>query len=111
MTRSEMQAAVVLYTILTAISMVLCHEVRRNAYDNVWEDPVVKNYTRAMKASLTLHNTTMSNGTAPVTWNSGVFYSSKMPYNLCSFALLSPLAYYWNIYLERFSGPATGSRS
>ena len=112
MTRSSLQSTVIQYTIIIALNMILNHEIGRNAYDSVWEDPVLKNLTTTMKNvtanGAALNNSTSNNSslalgsTVPLPDDSEGFYLSYFPRNVLVHALLCPLVYYWHIYLERF---------
>ena len=107
MTRSQLQSAVVQYTVLVALDMILVHEIGRDAYDAVWEDPVLKNLTATM-------NNFTPNTTVPTNSTSGMdsagssskiaesFYLKSLPRHVFVHALLFPLAYYWQVFLERF---------
>lgn len=115
MTRSQLQWAVIPYTIIVTFNMILIHEIGRNAYDHVWEDPVLKNFTTTFNRipingtasyngtsgndTLTLNNTTIG---AHLEENFEHFYRSVLPRNIFVGVLLFPLSYYWHIYLERF---------
>ena len=116
MTRSQMQSAVIQSTILVTLNMIISHEIGRNAYDNVWEDPVLKNLTTAFKnipsnATASSNATALTNSTSSATGSASpltfleepeAFYLSFLPRNVFVYALLCPLSYYWQIYLERF---------
>jgi hypothetical protein len=111
MTRSSLQSTVIQYTVIVTFNMILNHEIGRNAYDSVWEDPVLKNLTTTMK-NITANGTALNNGTSnnstlalgsavPLSGDSEGFYFSYLPRNVLVHALLCPLVYYWHIYLER----------
>ncbi|KAH8665939.1 hypothetical protein BGZ60DRAFT_410231 [Tricladium varicosporioides] len=115
MTRSELQRAGISYITIIAISMVVFHEAGRNAYDHVWEDPVLKNFTTALNRmpinKTAADNSTLitllhisDNATVGTVYkeNAEHFYRSYFPRNLFVYGLLFPLSYYWQIYLERF---------
>jgi len=100
MTRSQLQSAVIQSIILIALEMIISHEISRNAYNNVWEDPVLKNLTTAYKNIP--QNATLSSGSEdPWVENPESFYFLRLPRGVLIYALLFPLSYYWHIYLER----------
>ena len=112
MTRSSLQSSVIQYTVIVALNMILNHEIGRNAYDSVWEDPVLKNLTTTMKnlpANAPALNNSASNNSSlalgsasPISEDSEGFYLSYLPRTVLVHVLLCPLVYYWHIFLERF---------
>jgi hypothetical protein len=109
--RSQLQSAVVQSTVIIVLSMILTHEINRNAYDSIWEDPVLKNLTSVFTNSTNISNTTSTpvsnstisrNGTASsVGEASEPFYLKSLPRDVFIQVLLFPLAYYWQLLLER----------
>ncbi|KAF4624202.1 hypothetical protein G7Y89_g13969 [Cudoniella acicularis] len=109
MTRSQMQSAVIQYTLIATLNLIVSHEIGRNAYDDVWEDPVFKNLTTTIKFMAVNATLSNNNTSANITGNSNSlpadpqsFYFKILPQSIFVCALLFPLAYYWQIYLERF---------
>lgn len=107
MSRSQVQSVILQSTVLAALNMIISHEIGRNAYNEVWEDPVVKNLTSVFN-SIPI-NATASNIDISRSSNSAgnlvdipeAFYTSMLPRILFVRALLCPLDYYYEIYLER----------
>lgn len=109
MTRSQMQSTVIQCIILTALSLIIPHELSHNAYDSVWEDPTFKNFTSTLNmADKKTNTTTPSNvtltqvGHVLLSEMSEPFYTKSFPIDIFVYALLCPLNYYWHIYLDRF---------
>jgi hypothetical protein len=126
-----MQSAVLQYTLLATSTMILYHELNRNAYDSVWADPVLKNFTDTLNSTYnantahiknataltSLNNTSIShNGTSynititgvknatvtPPLWEKAeAFYGKQLPRSMAVFVVLGVLSYYWHVGLER----------
>lgn len=121
--RSELLTVGIQYTAFTTVNMVLYHEIGKSAYDNMWEDPAIKNLTALIthiNTTMATNNITnvtaaisMSNFTMPTNISSASnplnllgkeesFYLRYLPRTLFVLILLFPLCYYWHIALERF---------
>jgi hypothetical protein len=125
-----MQSAVLQYMALATFTMILNHELNRNAYDSVWADPVLKNFTDTLNSTYnantahiknataltSLNNTSIShndtsynititgikNATTPPLWEEAeAFYAKQLPRSIAAFMVLGVLSYYWHVGLER----------
>jgi hypothetical protein len=129
MTRSHIVPAVLQTIALSACAFIVSHHLLSNVYHNTSNTELWQNITRAFEGaanvtsaqarfnstvnSQTLNNGTIFNETAannnntannPFSLNgsSESFYLKTLPRELFILIILSPLYYYWHIWLERF---------
>lgn len=105
-----MQSTVIQCIILTFLTLIVSHELGRNTFDSVWDDPMFKNLTATFNmTSVKTNATTPGNATViiptkgdhPLSLQTESFYTKSLWVEIFIYSLLCPLNYYWHIYLER----------
>lgn len=126
---SQMQYVVLATTALITLNLIISHVAKQDiASNDVWDDPVWQNFTDAFNAdvgrkiaaingSLSVNETDSVANLSPSLNSSSPaistqqeqgedtgsrkFYFRTLPRAVLVYALLVPLQYYWNIFLER----------
>lgn len=118
MALSKMQSVALYTMILITLKFIIAHEIGREGYSKVWDDPVLKNLTSTIETLSALNSTELQNSTINIANGSLTihgsssmpgslqkeksFYLGFLPRHVFIHVLLVPLQYYWSIGLERF---------